>query len=297
LKEESKKWWILINDDVSDEPYTKKELRNLEEFGPDTKVCLLGSDEWQQADEMDELKPLFGSPDSQQSSEKISTNKSPGDSEKAERLNDGGNDKSSDSKDSSLQDSGNLIFGLTVFGILALAFLGNWVLQGQTNGGLTSGIFGSSLDAKVRNLMEAESYQAARIAAATGRTFEGSYQEQERKARNADLTAKEERYLRITNEFFKGFSKGYTLEEYGLTNPQTINDIQPIKDRIDVYIDRLAINDSGNEPIGKIINEMFNKAFGRDFSKAYPVQKKAIYGLLNQELEKDDSSAFSDGIF
>jgi hypothetical protein len=56
------KWWISIDGEVSETPYTTSELSELESFTPDTLVQVLAddeSDDWKPASDFDELRSLF----------------------------------------------------------------------------------------------------------------------------------------------------------------------------------------------------------------------------------------------
>jgi len=53
------KWWIYVNDEVSDRPYSKEEIAQKDNLGPETLVCREGSEEWKKAREIRELQDVL----------------------------------------------------------------------------------------------------------------------------------------------------------------------------------------------------------------------------------------------
>lgn len=55
------KWWIYLNEEVSDRPYEESELEELDEFSESTLVCPEGDEDWIEAGQVEALKDLLSS--------------------------------------------------------------------------------------------------------------------------------------------------------------------------------------------------------------------------------------------
>lgn len=55
----SEKWWIYIDDEISDEPFSKEELKEQSDFNLKTNVCRVDEDEWKEAHDDPKLVELF----------------------------------------------------------------------------------------------------------------------------------------------------------------------------------------------------------------------------------------------
>lgn len=52
-------WWVTLDGEASDEPYSKEEIRDHTDIGPETRVRREGADEWIPASEDPELASIF----------------------------------------------------------------------------------------------------------------------------------------------------------------------------------------------------------------------------------------------
>lgn len=55
------RWWIYRDGEVSDRPYTKEQLAEMQDFDAETRVCPAGSERWVRAENEAKLKDLFTS--------------------------------------------------------------------------------------------------------------------------------------------------------------------------------------------------------------------------------------------